>query len=244
MDCAILAHPTYRPQSMSNLFAPPSPPTVRVVGGGHFPIRRVFCVGRNYLEHAKEMGAQPDAEMPIFFTKPADAVTQLTEVPYPSATQNLHHEIELVLAIGTGGRDIDVARAADHIVGYAVGNDLTRRDLQAAAKAKGNPWDIAKAFDYSAPISDIALVTQIGHSRRGAIWLNVNGSERQRGDLADMIHSPERIVAVLSTLFALAPGDLIYTGTPAGVGALVPGDHVNAAIEGIGTLQHTIVAVG
>ena len=204
-------------------------------------MRRIFCVGRNYAEHAREMGMDPEREPPFFFTKPADAVVaDGSRIAFPSRTANLHHEIELVLALGSGGRDIPVASAVDHIFGYAVGLDLTRRDLQAAARKEGRPWDTAKGFDQSAPISAIVPAIETGHPQRGRILLAVNGSARQQGDIADMIWNVPEIVAELSTYFELAAGDLIYTGTPAGVGPIERGDHLEGSIEGVGTLALTI----
>ncbi len=199
-----------------------------------FPVHRVYCVGRNYAAHARESGADPDRESPFWFTKPADAVVPGgSVVPYPPRTQDLHHEIELVVAIGRAGRGISPKIAPAHILGYAVGIDLTRRDLQAEAKKAGRPWDTSKAFDQSAPLSAIHTVEQVGHLERGRIWLEVNGALRQEGDLAELIWNVPEAVAELSTLFALAPGDLVFTGTPAGVGPLKPGDHVTGGIDGL-----------
>jgi fumarylpyruvate hydrolase len=189
------------------------------------------------------MGMDPGREPPFFFTKPADAVVcGGGELPYPSRTQNLHHEVELVLALGSGGRNITPAEAPNCIFGYAVGLDLTRRDLQAEARKQGRPWDTAKAFDRSAPVSAIVPAARIGHPARGRIALSVNGVPRQQGDLAEMIWNVPEIVAELSTLFELAPGDLIFTGTPAGVGPLVPGDRAEAEIEGVGRLTVCIAS--
>jgi fumarylpyruvate hydrolase len=200
-------------------------------------------VGRNYAEHAREMGMDPEREPPFFFTKPADAiVADGSAIAYPLRTANLHHEIELVLALGGGGRDIPVESAVDRIFGYAVGLDLTRRDLQAAARKEGRPWDTAKGFDQSAPISSIVPATEIGHLQRGRIALEVNGALRQQGDIADMIWKIPEIIAELSTYFELAAGDLIYSGTPAGVGPIGRGDKLLGSIEGIGTLSFSINA--
>ena len=219
-------------------------PTVAVAGGiQRFPGRRIFCVGRNYPEHAREMGARDERAPPFFFTKPADAVmSNGSAVPYPPRTANLHHEIELVAALGSGGRDIPVARARELVFGYAVGNDLTRRDVQAAMKEQGKPWDTAKGFDHAAPLTAISPVAAVGHPARGRIWLEVNGEPRQQGDIADMIWSVPEVIAELSTWFELAPGDLIFTGTPAGVGALKPGDRVRGGVDGVALLEHTVVA--
>lgn len=217
-------------------------PSVEVRGAPfRFPVHRIYCVGRNYAEHAREMGTDPVREPPFFFSKPADAlVPDGADIPYPPRTRNLHHEVELVVAIGRGGRDIDPAQALDHVYGYAVGNDYTRRDLQKAARDAGRPWDTAKGFDHSAAIGAIHPAAQVGHPSRARIWLSVNGELRQQADVADMIWDVPGVVAELSTLFELQPGDLIYTGTPAGVGAVVPGDSVVAGIDGLGTLRNTI----
>ena len=227
---------------MSYDFAPPMAPSVEIAGAStRFPVHRIYCVGRNYAAHAREMGADPAREPPFFFSKPADAVVPNgAPVPYPPRTANLHHEIELVVAIGEGGRNIPVASALAHVFGYAVGNDLTRRDLQAAAKDKGQPWDTSKGFDHSAPITAIRRVADVGHPARGAIWLEVNGQPRQRADLCEMIWSVPEIVSELSTLYELKPGDLVFTGTPAGVGPLVRGDSLVGGIEGLDTLRTTI----
>jgi len=216
----------------------PAPPqaAVPVRGGGLFPVRRIFCVGRNYAAHAREMGADPDREPPFFFTKPADALlTGGADMPYPPQTADLHHEIELVVAIGTGGANIPVAEARGHIWGYAAGIDMTRRDLQGAAKKAGKPWDMGKGFDHSAPIGDMVPAAEIGrkYGEDGHVLLHVNGSERQEGDLADMIWSIPEIIATLSTFVTLAPGDLIFTGTPEGVAAVKPGDALEGFISGL-----------
>jgi fumarylpyruvate hydrolase len=203
-----------------------------------FPVHRIFCVGRNYAEHAREMGHDPDREPPFFFTKPADAlVSDGATIPHPLATRELHHEVELVVALGKGGTDISAAQALDCIFGYAVGIDLTRRDLQAEAKKLARPWDVGKAFDHSAPCSAIVPAARIGHPERGQIRLAVNGVTRQDGDLAQMIWSTPEVIAHLSRLFTLAPGDLIFTGTPAGVGPVERGDVLDGQIEGVGDLQ-------
>jgi fumarylpyruvate hydrolase len=211
-----------------------SRPTVAVAGSALvFPVRRIFCVGRNYPEHAREMGASDVRAPPFFFTKPADAVMPSgSAVPYPSRTSDFHHEIELVVALG----------AEREIYGYAVGNDLTRRDVQAAMKKDGKPWDTAKGFDHSAPVSPIARAADIGHPERGRIWLEVNGKLRQEGDVGDMIWRVPEIVAELATWFELEAGDLIFTGTPAGVGPLQPGDRVRGGVDGVGLLEHSIAA--
>jgi fumarylpyruvate hydrolase len=223
-------------------FAVPRP-TVAIAGtGARFPVHRIYCVGRNYAAHAHEMGSDPTREPPCFFTKPADAVVANgSPVRYPPRTSNLHHEVELVIAIGKGGKQIPLANAPDHVFGYAVGNDLTRRDLQAQAKEGGLPWDVAKAFDHSAPITAIRPVTDGGHLHAGRIWLEVNGRGRQEANLSEMIWSVAEIIVELSTLFELQAGDLIFTGTPAGVGAVQRGDSIVAGIDGLDTLRTTIV---
>jgi len=223
---------------MSYIFPPPPTPAVAVKGRAEqFAVHRIYCVGRNYAAHAREMGANPEREPPFFFTKPATAlVPNHAHVPYPSRTHNLHHEIELVVAIGKGGRDIPLAQALDHVYGYAVGNDLTRRDLQADAKDHGRPWDTSKGFDHSAVISAITPASQSGHLRSGRIWLKVNGQMRQQADLSELIWSVPEVIAELSALFELQPGDLIYTGTPAGVGALERGDRLEGGIDGLDEL--------
>ncbi len=223
---------------MTTVFPPPPIPTLPVLGtSAEFPVRRIYCVGRNYAEHAREMGADPQREPPFFFGKPQDAlVPGGGRVPYPPATSNLHHEVELVVALARGGGNLSLRQAEAAIFGYAVGLDLTRRDLQAAAKAKGQPWDMAKGFDCSAPVSPLTPCAQVGALRAGSIWLTVNGVERQRGDLGDLIWQVPEVIAHLSSLVALAPGDLIFTGTPAGVGVLQPGDCVHCGIEGLGEL--------
>jgi fumarylpyruvate hydrolase len=223
---------------------PPSPlPSVESAGSdARFPVHRIYCVGRNYAKHAREMGMDPDREPPFFFSKPADAiVANGTPVPYPPRTSNLHHEIELVVAIGTGGRDIPLDSALAHVYGYAVGLDLTRRDLQFAARDQGRPWDVSKGFDHSAPVSAIRPAAEMGHPEQGAIWLEVNGEARQRANLSEMIWSVPEIVAELSTYYELRPGDLIFTGTPEGVGPVTRGDSLVGGIDGLETLRITIV---
>ncbi|MFQ5346598.1 MAG: fumarylacetoacetate hydrolase family protein [Rhodothalassiaceae bacterium] len=228
---------------MNYVFPPAEIPSVAVAGSdARFPVHRIYCVGRNYAAHAREMGKDPDREPPFFFMKPADAVVpDGADVPYPPQTENLHHEIELVIAIGKGGRDIAEADVADHIFGYAVGNDLTRRDLQLAARDKGRPWDTGKGFDHSAPISAIRPAAEIGHPETGRIWLAVNDAVRQDGDLAELIWDVREIVSILSGLYTLRPGDLIFSGTPAGVGPLVRGDVITGGVDGVGTLTTRIV---
>jgi len=228
---------------MMHDFVLPPPPaiTVPVATGALFPVRRIFCVGRNYAAHVREMG-NDTRDPPFFFTKPADAVvTHGAATPYPTATQNLHHEMELVVAIGQGGAHIAVDDALAHVFGYAAGLDLTRRDLQDEAKSLRRPWDMSKGFDASAPIGAIAPAAEIGHPATGAITLHVNGQPRQSGDLADQIWPVPEIIAALSKLIHLAPGDLIFTGTPEGVGQLQKGDLAEGAIAGIGTVTTKIV---
>jgi fumarylpyruvate hydrolase len=199
-----------------------------------FPVARVFCVGRNYAEHAIEMGHDPDREPPFFFMKPANAVVPTGRLPFPTHTQELHHEVELVVALGEGGRDIPMERALEHVFGYAVGLDMTRRDMQAVAKQAGRPWDMAKGFDQSAPTGSIRSVEDIGHPTKGAIWLRINGEPRQEGDLDQQIWKVPEMISHLSTLVALHPGDLIMTGTPKGVGPVEPGDRLDGHIDGVG----------
>ncbi|MBY6240953.1 fumarylacetoacetate hydrolase family protein [Methylosinus sp. Sm6] len=220
------------------VFPPPTPPCVAIAGAARrFPVRRIFCVGQNYAAHAREMGKDPREE-PCFFTKPADAVVASgATLPYPPRTHDLHHEIELVAALARGGADIAKEAALEHVFGYAAGIDLTRRDLQSQARKAGRPWDLAKGFDQSAPLGAIAPAARIGHPRAGRIRLAVNGATRQDADLSEMIWSTAEIIAILSQFVRLEPGDLIFTGTPAGVGPIVPGDHVAGEIEGVGAVE-------
>lgn len=224
----------------------PPVPSLAVAGtDARFPVRRVFCVGRNYAKHALEMGADPERSPPFFFAKPADAVldaypTLGASVPYPPLTDDLHHEVELVVAIGTGGADIAPDDALDHVFGYGVALDLTRRDLQAAAKKDGRPWHDAKGFDHSAPASALQPASAIGHPRAGRIWLSVDGETRQDADLSELIWPVPDILAHLSRSVRLAPGDLVLTGTPAGVGPLQPGQRVVAGVEDVALLSVTI----
>lgn len=217
-------------------------PSVAIAGGDEqFPVHRIYCVGQNYAAHAREMGVNPDRNPPVFFMKPADSIVASgSSVRYPPRTRNLHHEIELVVAIGVGGENISVGAAPDHVYGYAVGIDLTRRDLQAAAKDRGAPWDTAKSFEGAAPISPIHTAEDVGHPRSGRIWLSVNGDVRQDADLGDLIWSVPEAIADLSTYFTLAPGDLLFTGTPAGVGPVLPGDRLKGGVDGIDTISITI----
>jgi fumarylpyruvate hydrolase len=227
---------------MSGFVIPAPPiPAVPVRGGGLFPVRRIFCVGRNYAAHAREMGHDPEREPPFFFTKPADAIVTGGEMPYPVATSELHHEVELVVAIGTGGRDIAEADAKGHIWGYAIGIDMTRRDLQAEAKKLGRPWDMAKGFDHSAPIGEIVPAGELGAFESGHVLLNVNGVERQEGDLGDMIWNVPEVIAALSRLVELQAGDLIFTGTPEGVAEVKRGDELEGMISGLPPLRVRVV---
>lgn len=231
---------------MTYLFAPPPVPSVPVRGtDARFPIHRIYCVGRNYQEHAKEMGFTGN-EPPFFFLKPADAAFVVEEGstgpwPYPSLTKHLHHEVELVIAIGKGGKNIAAADAAQHIFGYAVGMDMTRRDLQNDMKKQGRPWCIGKGFDHSAPIGPITPVEQAGDAAHAGLWLHLNGQERQRSNTSQLICNFADTIAYLSAAWELQPGDLIYTGTPEGVGTVVPGDQLQAGVDGLGTLTITVV---
>jgi len=224
------------------VFPAPQTVTVPVTGSSAaFPVRRVFCVGRNYADHAREMGANPDREPPFFFTKPADAVVPATgTLAYPLLTEDLHHEIEMVIAIGQEGRQIDPQNALSYVFGYCVGVDLTRRDLQAVAKKMSRPWDWAKSFDESAPVTPIRRTADIGHPGNGRIRLSVNGETRQTGDLGDMIWPVADIISQVSQAVVIKPGDLIFTGTPAGVGALKPGDKVAGGVDGIAEFHFEI----
>ncbi len=224
---------------MNYAISPPPPVTLPIDGtAAVFPVGRVFCIGRNYAEHAVEMGHDPDREPPFFFMKPATAVVPNGGMlPFPVATDDLHHEIEMVVALRSGGGGIGVEDALEHVYGYGVGLDMTRRDLQATAKEMGRPWDMGKGFDQSAPISGLRPAATIGHPEGGAIWLRVNGDLRQEGDLAQQIWKVPEAIAYLSTLVELRPGDLIMTGTPAGVGRVVPGDLLEGHIDAVGDLR-------
>ncbi|BBD80337.1 fumarylacetoacetate hydrolase family protein [Aerosticca soli] len=228
---------------MSYVIDPPPQVSVPVLGSAaRFPVRRVFCIGRNYADHAREMGATVDTAAPIFFCKPADAlVTDGADVPYPAATAELHHEVEMVVALARGGREIEPAAAEGLIFGHGVGLDLTRRDLQARAKARGEPWDAAKAFDHSAPLSALCPLERARPHADTLLSLTVNGELRQSARLADMLLNVPAILAALSRLFELRPGDLVFTGTPAGVGPLRCGDRFHAALDGVATLDGRIV---
>ncbi|HZP67462.1 MAG TPA: fumarylacetoacetate hydrolase family protein [Rudaea sp.] len=227
---------------MEYVFAPKAPPSLAVDGiSARFPVHRIYCIGRNYADHAKEMGMPVDRTNPVFFCKPADAVLDSgAKIPYPPATKELHHEVEMVVALQSGGANIAPADALRHVYGYGVGLDLTRRDLQAAAKAKGNPWDASKAFDRSAPVSALRPARKVGNPLRGKLVLEVNGSVRQQADISEMIFGVPQIISELSKLFELTSGDLIFTGTPAGVGPLQRGDWFKATLEGLGELHGAI----
>ena len=206
-----------------------------------FTVRRIYCVGRNYVAHIREMKEADEREPPFFFQKPTDAIVpDGGVVPYPSVTKDLHHEIELVVAIKSSGRNISVGNALDHVLGYGIGLDMTRRDLQREAKDRGLPWEIGKAFDHSAPCGPIQTVTSVGHLLDGSIALAVNGVTRQKGNLRDMIWNVPEIISNLSSLYELKPGDLIFTGTPSGVGPVVPGDRLEGMVDRLGSLNITI----
>ena len=223
---------------MEYVFTPVMPPALPIRGSSaHFPLRRVYCVGQNYAEHTREMGGDPDRTPPFFFAKPPQAVQSRGEFVYPPASSEVHHEVELVVALDRGGRDLGHEEALHCIYGYGVGLDMTRRDLQALAKKAGRPWDAAKGFDDSAPCSRLVPVRECGHPERGAIWLDVNGQRRQSGDLSQMIWNVAEILGHLSRLFRLEAGDLVFTGTPAGVGPVMVGDVIAAGIEGVADLR-------
>ena len=221
-------------------------PTVAITGGGRFPVRRIYCIGRNYADHAKEMGSDPKTEPPFFFQKPSDAVQNVpaggvADHPYPPLTKNYHHELELVVFLKSGGRDIPVSSALDHVFGYAIGLDMTRRDAQQAMKDQRKPWEIGKSFDRSAPVGPIATVASAGHMTKGAIVLSVNGKVRQESDLGQMIWSVAEQIAELSKGSELKAGDVIFSGTPAGVGPVVKGDELVGQIAGLPDLKIRIV---
>ncbi|MES2562637.1 MAG: fumarylacetoacetate hydrolase family protein [Pseudomonadota bacterium] len=216
----------------------PGPTTLPVAeSNAPFPVGRIYCVGRNYAEHAREMGHDPDREPPFFFMKPADAIVMSGEtIAYPQITQDLHHEIEMIVAIGKGGADIPAEKALDHVFGYGVGLDMTRRDIQGEAKKMGRPWEMGKAFDNSAPCTALKTVAMVGHPAKGAIWLKVNGKVTQQGDLSEMIWNVPETIAYLSKLVTLRAGDVIMSGTPAGVGPVKAGDKLEGHVDGVGDL--------
>jgi fumarylpyruvate hydrolase len=227
---------------MTYVFAPPPMPALPIVGSDKlFPVHRIYCVGRNYAEHAREMGFDPDKEPPFFFQKSPDNLVLDGKFPYPSASREVHWEIELVVALKSGGVDIEPEHALEHVYGYAVGLDMTRRDVQSQMKKLGRPWEVGKAFDHSAPCTAIWPADKIGHPRTGAIWLDVNGERRQTGDLGQMIWDIPSQIAYLSGLWELKAGDLIFTGTPSGVGAVKKGDRLRGHIDGVGDLEVTVV---
>ena len=227
----------------SYVFAAPEHDSVAIQGiDARFAVHRVICVGRNYADHAREMGKDPDKEPPFFFFKPVGALVDSGgAIAYPPLTSNLHHEIELVVAIGADGRDVAVGSALELVYGYAVGLDMTRRDLQLAAREAGRPWDWGKGFDQSAPCGPIRPVSESGHPTSGHIWLTVNGEQRQSADLADLIWAVPEIITFASRAMVLKAGDLIFTGTPAGVGPVVPGDGLSGGIDGVGEIQIRII---
>jgi len=227
---------------LTQLFETLAPVLAKTSDGNDFPVRRVFCIGRNYADHAKEMGVEVDREAPFYFTKWAETVIPTgSTMAYPPMTQNFHYEAELVVAIGKGGRNIDEAQALDHIYGYATGLDMTRRDLQLEARSKGRPWDAGKNVEQSSPLGLLHPISETGELTKGRISLTVNGEVKQDADLADLIHSVPALIAYISKAYRLEPGDLIYTGTPAGVGAVLPGDEIVISIEG---LSDTVIKVG
>ena len=230
-------------QRDDTVIAAPKPVRLPVLGDSRtFPVHRIYCVGRNYAAHAVEMGHDPDKEPPFFFQKnPDNLLCGAAQMPYPPATNDVHHEIELMVALKEGGSDIRTDQALDHVYGYAVGLDMTRRDLQGEAKKLGRPWEVGKAFEHSAPCGPVVPAARIGHPDRGQIWLEVNGARRQEGDLTQMIWKVPEMIRILSTLFTLQPGDLIMTGTPAGVGAVKRGDRLHGHVDGVGDLE---IAIG
>jgi fumarylpyruvate hydrolase len=231
---------------MSYVIPAPKQPAIAVAGTSDlFPVRRIWCVGRNYADHAREMGHDPNREPPFFFQKPSDAVVASgSTLPYPAMTKDLHHEIELVVAIGKGGTNIPVAKALDHVFGYGVGLDMTRRDLQQQAKDLKRPWEMGKSFDQTSPVTPLVPAAKIGHPSKGAIWVKVNGEVKQNGDLNQQIWRVEETIAYLSQFVALEPGDLILNGTPAGVGPCKAGDKLEGHVDGVGDLVITYAAEG
>ena len=222
---------------------PPTPASLPIRGSeARFPVRRVYCVGRNYAAHTIEMGGDPDREEPFFFQKnPDNLLTNGADFPYPDKSNDVHHEIEMSVALGKGGRNIPLESALEHVWGYGVALDMTRRDLQGACKKAGRPWEIGKAFDHSAPASELVAASEIGHPSKGAIWLKVNGEVRQEGDLDHMIWKVPEMITYLSGLFTLAPGDIILSGTPSGVGPVSRGDQLEGRIDGVGELRLRVV---
>jgi fumarylpyruvate hydrolase len=228
---------------MAYVIDAPVVPALPVKGSDElFPVHRIYCVGRNYAEHAIEMGGDPSKEPPFFFQKnPDNLVAEGGEFPYPPRSKDVHHEIELVVALKAGGSDIPLERALDCVFGYGVGLDMTRRDLQGQAKKLGRPWEVGKAFESSAPCSALVPASEVGHPDSGAIWLDVNGERRQKGDLDQLIWKVPEMIAYLSGLFELKPGDLIFSGTPAGVGPVDPGDYLQGHVDGVGDIEVRVV---
>jgi fumarylpyruvate hydrolase len=225
------------------VFSPPAIQTLPVAGSDKlFPIHRIYCVGRNYADHAIEMGGDPTREAPVFFQKSADCILSPGhDFPYPQSSQDIHHEIEFVIALGSGGSQVPAEKALDLVFGYAVGFDMTARDLQAEAKKGGRPWEVAKSFEASAPCSAIVPASQMGHPQSARIWMEVNGAAKQDGNISQMIWKVPEIITYLSRFFTLAPGDLIFSGTPAGVGSVQRGDKLRGGVEGIGELALTVI---
>lgn len=221
------------------VFAPPAHPVLPIRGSNKvFPVHRIYCVGRNYAEHAIEMGHDPNREAPFFFQKNPDSlVLSGKEFPYPDKSNDVHHELEMVVALKSGGKDIPVEKALDHVFGYAVGLDMTRRDLQGEAKKAGRPWEVGKAFEHAAPCSEIVPASEIGHPSKGKVWLKVNDALKQQGNLDQLIWKVPEMISYLSGLFVLQAGDLIYSGTPAGVGPVKRGDDLLGGVDGIGELR-------
>lgn len=227
---------------MSDLvIAAPEPVTIPVAGGGLFPVRRVYCIGRNYAAHAVEMGHDPDKEPPFFFQKNPDNLDPSGQFPYPPHTSDVHHEAEVAVMLKSGGTNIPLEQALDHVFGYALSLDMTRRDLQGEAKKMGRPWEIGKAFERSAPVGPIHRVEEVGHLSQGKMTLTVNGALRQEGDLNQMIWKVPEMISYLSEYFELKPGDVILSGTPAGVNAVVPGDIMVLAVEGLGSMAVAVI---
>jgi len=227
---------------MSYVFTPPSITSLPVNGEGRaFPVRRVYCVGRNYAAHVIEMGGDPDRDPPFFFQKNPDNLVLDGRFPYPAKSKDVHHEIEVVVALGEGGSDISADRALDHVFGYGLALDMTRRDLQGEMKKLGRPWEIGKAFEKSCPCTPLVKAEEIGHPDQGAIWLEVNGERRQEGDLGQMIWKVPEMIAYLSEFFVLAPGDIILSGTPSGVAAVKTGDKLHGHADGIGDLEVLVI---
>jgi fumarylpyruvate hydrolase len=228
---------------MSYIFEPLPIPSLPIAGSEQrFPVHRIYCVGRNYAEHAIEMGFDPTREPPFFFQKnPDNILPPGKDFPYPSQSEDVHFEIEMVVALGKGGTDVPVEKALDLIYGYGVGLDMTRRDLQGVAKKMGRPWEVGKAFEASAPCSALVPVSEIGHPDKGNVWIDVNGERRQTGDLDQMIWKVPEMIAYLSALFTLQPGDLIFSGTPAGVGAVKRGDHLKGGVDKVGEIELRVI---